>query len=262
MRGRRRRLVITQCSIRHLYTADPRVPDLVEQAKRFERRRCDHHTLDEPLSTLACLSSIVDAKGQGANKHRYVVATQLAEVRAHLRRIPGVPLIYINRSVIIMEPMATVTEDARDRDERRKFRSMLRDTAAGHRPSLKRTQDGELKEQTSEPQSGSGLPATPAETSPPPRPKKAKRRGPKGPNPLSVKKPKKRANGDHVPTRNDDGPLTHLAHGSSTALPRQSPAGPARKKPRRRRASSPSDGDPVEGSHLDTTNPPSRNLPS
>ncbi len=178
--------------MRHLYTAEPRVPDVVEQAKGYERRRCGHHTLEEPLSALDCLSSVVDSKGSGTNKHRYVVACQDAEVRAFLRRIPGVPLLYISRSVLILEPMASATEDVRERDERKKLRSMLKDKTPANQ-SLKRKRDEDAQ---------TGDTQAPAETSHEPgqsegdeaRPKKKKKRhrGPKGPNPLSVKKPKRR----------------------------------------------------------------------
>jgi U3 small nucleolar RNA-associated protein 23 len=35
-----------------------------------------------------------------------VVASQDDEVRRHMRAIPGVPLVYVRRSVMVMEPMA------------------------------------------------------------------------------------------------------------------------------------------------------------
>src|SRR5436309_2984023 len=118
--------VISQCSMRHLYMSEPRVPDLIGRAKTYERRRCNHHTLENPLSTLECLSSVVDPKDSKTNKHRYVVASQDRTVRNHMRTIAGVPLIYISRSVMIMEPMAAATEDIRERGEREKFRAGLK----------------------------------------------------------------------------------------------------------------------------------------
>jgi U3 small nucleolar RNA-associated protein 23 len=85
--------VITQCSIRHLYNSENKNEALIEQAKTYERRRCNHHLLDEPLSTLDCLKSVVDSKENLTNKHRYVVASQDGRVRAHMRQIPGVPMV-------------------------------------------------------------------------------------------------------------------------------------------------------------------------
>ncbi|KAI9839069.1 MAG: hypothetical protein M1838_004404 [Thelocarpon superellum] len=188
--------MITQCSIRHLYNAEPRVPELIEQAKRYERRRCNHHTLDQPLSTLECLQSVVDSKGSRTNKHRYVVACQGPDVRAVLRTIPGVPLIYINRSVMILEPMTSLTSQIRAKEERSKFRAGL----VGKRlsiPSLKRKREGDDGHMD---QPGTGEEhEDKAEVV-----KKSKRRGPKGPNPLSVKKAKKSPAGRSDDAGEDD----------------------------------------------------------
>lgn len=92
-------------------------------------------------------------------------------LRAGARSIPGVPIIYVKRSVMILEPMSTPSEKVRLGVERSKFKTGVEaalsaiDGAGGKR---KREDDDE--------QSG-------------------KQRGfkkAKGPNPLSVKKPKKR----------------------------------------------------------------------
>lgn len=189
--------MITQCSMRHLYTTEPRVPSLIEQAKTYERRRCNHHELENPLSTFDCLSEVVDSKSSRTNKHKYIVASQDADVRAHMRNIPGVPLIYINRSVMIMEPMARATEHVREEAEKGKFKAGLKG-GRGVNKSAKRARE--------EPEDGenvNGGPVVPIVTNDSPaseskpndedeRPARKKRKGPKGANPLSVKKPKKR----------------------------------------------------------------------
>lgn len=112
------KLMITQCSMRHLYAAEPKENALIDQAKKYERRRCNHHTLEEPLSTFECLLEVVDPRSNHTNKHRYVVASQNPRVRAKMRQIPGIPLVYIHRSVMILEPMASVTEDLREQGDR------------------------------------------------------------------------------------------------------------------------------------------------
>ena len=43
------------------------------------------------------------------NKHRYVLATQSQELRQKLRTIPAVPIVHINRSVMILEPPSDAT---------------------------------------------------------------------------------------------------------------------------------------------------------
>ena len=174
--------VITQCSMRHLYAAasEPGVSYLIDKAKTYERRRCGHLPSDypEPLSTSTCLSSVVDPKNNSTNKHRYVVASQDMETRKKMREILGVPLVYINRSVMIMEPMADKSVDNREREERGKFRAGLKRGAgrdAGQGGMKRKREEGSEDEKEEEV-------------------KKKKRiaRGPKGPNPLAVKKAKKK----------------------------------------------------------------------
>lgn len=160
---------------------------IIAQAKDFERRFCGHHpeSHPEPLSTQECLMSVVDGKNTGRNKHRYVVATQDADLRRRLRQIPGVPLIYVNRGVMIMEPMAGSTEDQLAREERSKFKAELRGA-----PKRKREED-EAEEGAAEEgaakKEGGGEPAK----------KKKKNYGKaKGPNPLAMKKKKKKKPGE------------------------------------------------------------------
>lgn len=175
--------VITQCTIRHLYArnSEPGMAPIIAQAKDFERRYCGHHpeSHPEPLSTQECLMSVVDGKKTGRNKHRYVVATQDVDLRRRLRQIPGVPLIYVNRGVMIMEPMAESTEVELAREERSKFKAELKGPA-------KRKREEDEKEEGAENKEGEGEPA---------RKKKKKKKNygkAKGPNPLSVKKKKKK----------------------------------------------------------------------
>lgn len=184
--------MITQCSIRHLYTLSevppPQKEALIAVAKTFERRRCNHHTLQLPLSTLECLSNVVDPKGSHTNKNRYVVASQEDDVRRMLREIPGVPLVYVKRSVMVMEPMAEGSVGVREGVERGKFRAGLKGRNPG---GVKRKRDAEDEVDKGK--------VTPSQDRAPPGGedsvervvKKRKARGPKGPNPLSMKKAKK-----------------------------------------------------------------------
>ncbi|KAI5926326.1 Fcf1-domain-containing protein [Camillea tinctor] len=174
------KLMITQCSMRHLYAH--KSASAIELAKTFERRRCGHHPdqYPEPLSTLECLMSVVDPKGQGVNKFKYCGAINDEDVRAALRAIPGVPLVYIRRSVMIMEPMAAATAKVRSREERLKFRAELKTVEGG-----KRKRDDE--DDTDEEDGKESSTRQASETNKPEK-KKKKKKGPKGPNPLSVKK--------------------------------------------------------------------------
>ncbi|KAJ4288084.1 hypothetical protein N0V90_012101 [Kalmusia sp. IMI 367209] len=172
--------------MRHLYNAKPKNDAVIDQAKnRFERRRCNHHELENPLSDKDCLSAVVDPKDTLTNKHRYVVASQDPELRAKFRNVAGVPLIYISKSVMIMEPMASATEDQRDREERNKFRAGLK----GQR-NLDQTPTQKRKRDDEEGADGDDIEGSSMGDSRPQK-KKKKRKGPKEPNPLSMKKAKK-----------------------------------------------------------------------
>ncbi|KAK7206244.1 Fcf1-domain-containing protein [Myxozyma melibiosi] len=113
--------MITQCCIKSLYDRGPDAKEAIEIAKTFERRRCNH--LETPLSQAECLNAVVNIKGK--NKHRYVVATQDPRVRGQFRGVAATPLIYINRSVIIMEPMSPATVAAAKRLEEEKLSAGL-----------------------------------------------------------------------------------------------------------------------------------------
>ena len=146
---------------------------LIDLARTFERRRCDHHTLDEPLSTIACFTSVIDPKGSRTNKNRYIVASQEEEVRRWARGIKGVPSVYVKRSVMVMEPMSEGSLGMREGAERGKLRGGIR--KVGEQGEKKRKRVEESEEQVQDEKEA----------------KKRRTRGLKGPNPLSVKKARK-----------------------------------------------------------------------
>lgn len=170
--------MITQCEIRHLYNkkGEPGIYEAIELAKTFERRRCGHHPDQhpEPLPASECMLSVVDPSSNGINKHRYVVASQSQPVRQLLRSVRGVPLIYIKRSVMILEPMADESVSVRAKEERAKFRAEIKSKLG------KRKRDEEDDKDDKDKGEGDD------------KKKKKKNYGAaKGPNPLSVKKKKK-----------------------------------------------------------------------
>ena len=150
--------MITQCCMQKLY--ESKNSGAINLAKLFERRRCNHSPSD-PLEPSQCIKSIVDIEGE--NKFRYVVATQDPDLRKHLRMVPGVPLIYMKRSVMVMEPMSSSSAQYASDFENQKLKAMLNDSEAGKVHKNEESNDA--------------------------RPLK-KRKGPKEPNPLSVKKKK------------------------------------------------------------------------
>ncbi|KAF9977129.1 hypothetical protein BGZ73_006896 [Actinomortierella ambigua] len=91
-------------------------------AKRLEKRRCPHQTaVDEH----ECISQIIGDD----NKHRYLVGSQSKKLRAAFRQVPGVPLLYINRSVLILEPPSEATSLKMQEHERAKTHATQQEIA-------------------------------------------------------------------------------------------------------------------------------------
>jgi len=150
------KMMMTQCCIHELYLQGKAIQPVVDLAKGFERRKCNHR---EAIPGDACLKDVIGE----TNKHRYIVATQSQPLRSSLRDIPAVPVVHINRSVMILEPPSDATMKAKEKAD---------ETAL--RPA-----ESELAKLSASAQQ--------------PEPPKKRKRGPKGPNPLSVKKKKSAA---------------------------------------------------------------------
>lgn len=78
-------------------------------AKRFELRNCRHKSSPN-FTSEHCIKDLIAEN----NPHHYGVAAQNKELRESLREILGVPLIFVNRGVLLMEqPSKKTLEHAR-----------------------------------------------------------------------------------------------------------------------------------------------------
>lgn len=83
-------------------------------AKRFELRSCRH----KPSMTSAeCIKDLIGAD----NLNHYGVAGQDLELRKALREILGVPLLFINRGLLLMEDPSRATREHAHRVEKQKL---------------------------------------------------------------------------------------------------------------------------------------------
>ncbi|EWC44910.1 hypothetical protein DRE_00969 [Drechslerella stenobrocha 248] len=197
--------MITQCCIRHLYATDNQ--PLIALAKTLERRRCNHSISDDALPSHECLLSVVIPSKDAPipNKHRYVVATDDQKTREQFRAFPGIPGIHIARSVMMLDQVSDATATWRDREEKGKLRSGLKEKPRPAPGKRKRDDDasgsdddsdvgGEAEKDTNttdEERGGDAAGGAPAAAIPPK--KKKKLYGKKQPNPLSMLKKKKTA---------------------------------------------------------------------
>ncbi|PWN49662.1 hypothetical protein IE53DRAFT_345496 [Violaceomyces palustris] len=159
--------MITQCCMVSLYNLGKEHQSTVDMAKAWERRRCNHREAIDPQD---CLKSVIGE----SNKHRYVLATDSQPLRSWLRsNVRALPLVHFTQAVMVLEPMTDLTRQRVEELEERKL-SVPTDEA-----SILPSSDGIKVDIV-----GAGGEAVSQDA---PR----KRKGPKGPNPLSVKKPKK-----------------------------------------------------------------------
>ncbi|KAI0004280.1 Fcf1-domain-containing protein [Russula compacta] len=145
------KMMITQCCIHELYLQGKSHQPAVDLAKSFERRKCNHR---EAIPGNECIAAVVG----GTNEHRYVIAAQSHPFRVRFRAIPGVPIVHINRSVVVLEPASDATLQSKRRAEQDALGPSI-----SEKPML-------------------------SAVAPQAEPVVKRKKGPKGPNPLSVKK--------------------------------------------------------------------------
>lgn len=75
-------------------------------AKRFEMRSCRHKASPD-FTSAHCIKDLIS----NDNPHHYGVAVQNEELRVALREVLGVPLLFVNRGVLLMERPARKTLD-------------------------------------------------------------------------------------------------------------------------------------------------------
>ncbi|KXS20156.1 Fcf1-domain-containing protein [Gonapodya prolifera JEL478] len=153
------RLMHTPCTLTELRLLGPQLSPATASLRALERRHCPHAA--QPLQASECIAQVVGDE----NKHRYCVATQDADLKRVLRNIPGVPLLYITNSAVMLEGPSSTSFEAAKKVE------LAKTLPQSHESTTLST-------------------ATAASSDTPVQPVH-KRKRVKGPNPLSMKKKKK-----------------------------------------------------------------------
>lgn len=195
--------VLSKCSLAAIMASQPTIPGKNNPIRpthlppptTLPLRHCSHNDDDSPIDEVDCLISLICPNSETMrNREHYTLATadppalpetsatnpktrkraqaaqeelnqRASALRAKARSIPGVPIIYVKRSVMILEPISAHSEKVRLGVEKSKFKTGLESTASVV---------GKRRRDEDEPKSERGI-------------KRAK-----APNPLSVKRPKKR----------------------------------------------------------------------
>jgi U3 small nucleolar RNA-associated protein 23 len=210
------RIFVTQCTLAKItkdYERETKNkgrgrPEFLPPPTELPLRYCKHKNdegedlgvVDEWRCLLDLLAGQPKGNEQAKNKQHYILATAdppeeeqrkkaYINVRERARLVPGVPIIYVKRSVMILEELSAASEAAKRGAEKEKFREGL----IGNRKRKRRSQgeDEMLKElMQDEPQQF---------------PIERLQKRAKGPNPLSVQKKKvKIAHPDTLQSRSEE----------------------------------------------------------
>ncbi|XP_064400232.1 rRNA-processing protein UTP23 homolog [Halichondria panicea] len=152
-------LVTTRCVISELSSLGNKLSGAMHIARRFKLRKCTH---SGTLPAADCILALIGSD----NPHHYLVASQDQDMRRKLRHLPGVPLMHIIRNTIVLEKPSDSTLD--------------------------KAEDLTQSKMDSSSQVLDRLTPTSEQTKPTVRQRK---KITKGPNPLSVKKSKKKPAG-------------------------------------------------------------------
>ncbi|XP_034017257.1 rRNA-processing protein UTP23 homolog [Thalassophryne amazonica] len=93
-------LCTTNCALKELDSLGKQLYGAKLILQRFQVRRCQH--VHSPVPASECLLSMLE----DTNPHHYFVATQDHTVTTGLKRIPGVPLLYIILNTIVLDKLS------------------------------------------------------------------------------------------------------------------------------------------------------------
>eukprot|EP01018_Ginkgo_biloba_P016384 Gb_33809 [translate_table: standard] len=120
--GGHTKVFATRCVIGELKRLGESFSGTVLAARRLTTARCDHGPL---ISAAECLEAIVGAD----NPEHFFVATQDASLRKKFRQVPGVPVVFVQKNSLLLEPpseynqqMAKMSEAERMHMKEKEFR--------------------------------------------------------------------------------------------------------------------------------------------
>ncbi len=200
------KLMTTPCIMSELRKYDKKCNDgAAFVARRFESRNCRHD--DNKLSGADCLKDLIGKN----NPHHYCVASQNSKLRKAIRKVYGVPTVYILRDTVLMEPPTEKTlKMVKSKEERKLLKPAQQDIKLLKKLKKVKTETAVLATEDKQ-ESTLLLPASSSQT-----PKKKKKKVKGGPNPLACKVKK-----------------------SKLDQPQQAQVNKAKKKPRKRRPKKP-----------------------
>ncbi|KAJ1642801.1 hypothetical protein J3B02_001779 [Coemansia erecta] len=154
---------ITYCGICDVRKESEFKAQAISVSKTFEKRHCMHK---EPVPGTQCIEELIG----DSNKNNYCVAAQSNELRAKLRGIAGVPVLHMQRDIVILERMAQAAKETSEKQLKRKL-----SVSEAEKKLLRVMKKKSIEEKLALKKN---------------KPRKLKKA--KGPNPLSIKKQTKK----------------------------------------------------------------------
>lgn len=172
-------LVIPSCVVQEIRELDEKIPGLYNAVSKYKIEECQHG--GQTLTPENCIKTYIGKK----NVKKYFVATQDSFLRLHLRKIPGVPLLFFEQNMILID------KPSKESIEASKRREGLKEEPKKFEKKLLKDNKDEIKEFLKEEYKQSDYYKKKQEDFKLNKLMGRIRKKAKGPNPLSVKKKRK-----------------------------------------------------------------------
>lgn len=103
------RLILTSCVCMELKEIEAKLPGITAAVLKYKIEECKHPRM-EPIN---CIKSYIGKKNHG----KYFVATQDPYLRSQLRKIPGVPLLFFDQNMLLVDKVSAASHEASERRE-------------------------------------------------------------------------------------------------------------------------------------------------
>lgn len=101
-------LVITSCVLNEVQEMNEKIPGLLDIIMKYKIEECNHGKI---LSPDQCIKTYIGKR----NHKKYFVASQDPHLRLQLRRIIGIPLIFFDQNIVMLEKPSRATLEASKR---------------------------------------------------------------------------------------------------------------------------------------------------
>jgi U3 small nucleolar RNA-associated protein 23 len=183
-------LIIPSCIVNELKEIEEKIPGIVALVSRYKIEECQH---GQNLSPDNCIKSYIGKK----NPKKYFVATQDSFLRLQLRKIVGVPLLFFDQNMILIDKPSKVSVEASEK------REGLKEAPKQFEKKVLKEKEKEIKEWQEEEYKKSKEYKTESEQIKINKLMGRIRKKAKGPNPLSCKRKKIKSHNNNTVSNNN-----------------------------------------------------------